>query len=124
MGYYRVPGSIRRLVKVYSANIKLCFTKAECTTEWQQLEVGLLAGWTISALAFTMAVEVIIRASKWVVGGQRLQRGLRLSPIKAYMDDMDGAMALTAPYTRLLEKLNSNLQWARMKIKPSRSRSH
>ncbi|KAL1279313.1 hypothetical protein QQF64_025986 [Cirrhinus molitorella] len=32
-----------------------------------------MAGCTISPLAFTMAMEIIIRASKWVVGGERLQ---------------------------------------------------
>ena len=82
-----------------------------------------MAGCIISPLAFTMAMEVIIRASKWVVGGEKLQGGPRLPPIRAFMDDMT-TMTSTAPCTsRLLDKLNSNLQWARMKVKPSKSRS-
>ena len=43
-------------------------------------------------------------------------------PIRAYMDNM---MTLTtaAPCTcRLLAKLNDNLKWARMKVKPSKCR--
>ena len=47
-----------------------------------------MAGCTISPLAFTMVMEIIIRASKWVVGGERRQDGMRLTPINAYMDDM------------------------------------
>jgi len=47
-----------------------------------------MAGCTISPLVFTMAMEIIIRASKWVVGGERHQDGMRLTPIRAYMDDM------------------------------------
>lgn len=43
---------------------------------------------TVSPLIFTMAMEVIMRASKWVVGGERTRAGLRLPPIRAYMDDM------------------------------------
>ena len=43
----------------------------------------------ISPLAFTMAMEIIIRASKWVVGGERRQDGMRFTPIRAYMDDND-----------------------------------
>ena len=35
-----------------------------------------------------MAMEVIIRASKWVGRGEGLQDGTRLPPIQAYMDDM------------------------------------
>lgn len=46
-----------------------------------------------------------------------------LPSIIALMDDMT-TMTLTAPCTtRLLDKLNNNLQWARMEIKPSKSRS-
>ena len=101
----------------------MCTLVVESTTAWLQLKVGIMAVCTISPLAFTMAMEVIIRASKWVVGGERLQGGLRLPPIRAYMDDMT-TMTSTAPCTRrLLDKLNSNLQWARMKVKPSKSRS-
>lgn len=61
---------------------------AEHTTAWQHLEVGVTAGCTISPLAFTMAMEVIIRASRWVVGGQQIRPGLRLPPVRAYMDDL------------------------------------
>ena len=60
-------------------------------------------------------MEVIIRASKWAMGGERLQGGLRLSPIRAFMDDMT---TITGPCTRLI-KLNSNLEWVRKKLKPS-----
>lgn len=42
----------------------------------------------ISLLVFTMAVVVIIRASKWVVGGERLESGQHLTSIGAYMNDM------------------------------------
>ena len=86
--YFRIPGSIKSLVKAYFLDIQLCFNTAEYTTGWQQLEIGIMAGCTISPLAFTMAMEVIIRASKWVVGGEKFQGGPRLPPIRAFMDDM------------------------------------
>ncbi|KAL6469854.1 hypothetical protein MHYP_G00209730 [Metynnis hypsauchen] len=95
----------------------------ESTTAWQQLELGIMAGYTISPLAFTLAMELIIRASAWVVGGERVDGGLRLPPIRAYMDDMT-TITSTKPCTkRLLEKLQSNISWAGMKIKPCKSRS-
>lgn len=43
LDYFRVPGSIKSLVKVYFTNIKLCFTTAH-STAWQQLEIGMMAG--------------------------------------------------------------------------------
>ena len=38
-------------------------------------------------LAFTIAMEIIIRVSKWVVGGER-KNGTQLPPIRAYMEDL------------------------------------
>ena len=58
------------------------------TAGWQRLETGIMAGFTIYPLAFTMAMEIIIRASKWVVGGERHQDGICLTLTRAYMDDM------------------------------------
>lgn len=64
---------------------------------------GIMAGCTISPFAFTMAMKVIIRASKWVVGGERLQCNQRLPPIRAYMDNLT-TLTTTVPCTkRLLE---------------------
>lgn len=65
----------------------------------------MIAGCTISLLAFKMTMEVIIRASKRIVGAERLQGGLCLHPVRAFMDDMTTMMP-TAPFTtRLLNEL-------------------
>ena len=82
-----------------------------------------MAGCTISPLAFTMAMEIIIRASKWVVGGKRRQDGMRPTPIRAYMDDVMLVTTTVPCMRRILERLNKNLKWAGMKIKPTKSRS-
>ena len=68
--------------------------------------VWRLAGCTISLLDLAMDMEVIIRASKWVVGDERLQDATRLPPLRAYKVDMT-TLTTTAPCTRwLLAKLN------------------
>lgn len=61
--YFGVPKPILNLVQSYFKD-----------TAWQHLEVGIMAGCTISPLTFTMAMEVIIRASRWVVGGGSAQQ--------------------------------------------------
>ena len=121
--YFKVPGVVVNLVKLYFQDIRLCLSTAGFTTGWKRLEIGIMAGCTISPLAFTMAMEVIIRASKWVVGGERRQDGVRLTPIRAYMDDMTLITTTVPCMKRILERLNKNLKWASMKIKPSKSRS-
>ena len=75
--YFRVPGVVVNLVKVYFQDIELCINTAGFTTGWQRLEAGIMAGCTISPLGFTMAVEreIIIRSSKWVVGGREGRMG-------------------------------------------------
>ncbi|KAL7834877.1 hypothetical protein SRHO_G00291350 [Serrasalmus rhombeus] len=121
--FFQVPDNIANLIQAYFRDIQFCMTMHESTTAWQQLELGIMAGCTVSPLAFTLAMELIIRASAWVVGGERVDGGLRLPPIRAYMDDMT-TITSTKPCTkRLLEKLQSNLSWAGMKIKPCKSMS-
>ncbi|KAL1263729.1 hypothetical protein QQF64_006468 [Cirrhinus molitorella] len=121
--FFQVPEGITRLVKVYFQDLQFCVTAQANTTAWQHLEIGIMAGCTISPLAFTMAMELIIRASRWVVGGERLKSGLRLPPIRAYMDDMTTITTTSACTKRLLDKLQGNIKWARMEIKPNKSRS-
>jgi len=70
-----------------------------------------------------MAMEVIIRASRWIVGGECLASGMRLPPIRAYMDDMTTMTTTVACTNQLLGKLTDNTEWPRMQLKPSKSRS-
>ena len=51
------------------------------------------------------AMEIIIRASKWVVGGERRQDGMHLTPIRAYMDDMTLVTTTLPCMKRILERL-------------------
>jgi len=62
--YFKVPQVVVNLVKAYFQDIRLCQSTVRFTTGWQRLEIGIMAGCVISPLAFTMAMEVIIRASK------------------------------------------------------------
>ncbi len=77
----------------------------------------------ISPPALTIAMEVIICASKWVIGEERLQLGLQLLPICAYMDDITTLTLTIACSKCLLGKLNANIKWTRMKLKLSKSMS-
>ncbi|XP_061763241.1 cell division cycle protein 20 homolog [Nerophis ophidion] len=58
---------ITTLVKNYFQDLQLCFTTANFTTTWQHLEVGIMAGCTVSSLIFTMAMEVM-RALRFCIG--------------------------------------------------------
>uniref|UniRef100_A0A3B3B355 Reverse transcriptase domain-containing protein n=1 Tax=Oryzias melastigma TaxID=30732 RepID=A0A3B3B355_ORYME len=121
--YFSVPYKVTELIRNYFQDLQFCVTYENMTTNWQHLEIGIMAGCTISPLAFVMAMEIVIRASRWVVGGEKINSDLRLPPIRAYMDDMT-LITTTKPCTRrLLQKLQENIQWARMEFKPGKSRS-
>lgn len=119
--YSGVPEHIIKLVRSYFQDLQFCVKVDNNTTDWQHLEIGIMAGYTISSLAFVMAMELIIRASRWVVGGEKT--GLCLPLARAYMYEMT-IIATTKPCTRrLLQKLQANIHWARMQFKPCKSRS-
>lgn len=67
-----LQAEIKNWLSTFSASQKqillprctLCVTTDEYTTGWQRLEIGTMAGCTISPVAFTMAMEVIIQASQ------------------------------------------------------------
>lgn len=52
------------------------------------LEVGVLGDAPSHPLAFTMAMEIIIQVSKWLVCWQRLSSAAVLLTLRAYIDDI------------------------------------
>jgi len=52
-----------------------------------------------------------------------LATGMRLPPIRAYVDDMTTITTTVACSSPLLCKLTVNIEWAQMQFKPSKSRS-
>lgn len=106
--FFHVPESITQLVKEYFQDLQFGITTQDSTTVWQQLEI--MAGCTISPLAFTMAMELIIQASRWVVGGERLRNGLCVPPVRVHMDDMTTITKTKACTKHQLEKIQRNIQ--------------
>ncbi len=84
--FFHIPDTITALVKSYLQDLQFCFTTSEFTTSWQCLEVGIMAGCSITPQAFMKTVEIITQASKRDAGGRRVDSGLHLPPLRAYMD--------------------------------------
>ncbi len=53
----------------------------------------------------------------------KLPSGQRLPPVRGYMDDITTVLETAACTTRLLKRIDELVGWARMKIKPAKSRS-
>ena len=73
--YFRVPVVVVNLIRAYFKDIRLCLSTAGFTTGWQRLEIDIVAGCTISPLAFTMAIHPLSTASPGVGSrGQQLEQ--------------------------------------------------
>ena len=78
---------------------------------------------SISPILFTTAFEIILIGGRQMVRGVRSQSGQRLPALWSYMDDVTTILQTAVCTSRLLKRLGELLTWARMKIKPTKSRS-
>ena len=121
--FFHIPVCIRALVAKYFEDLQMCCTHQDFTTGWQQLEVGIAMGCSISPILFVAAFEIILIGARKVVGGVKLPSGQRLPAVRGYMDDITTILQTAACTTRLLKRIDELVSWARMKIKPPKSRS-
>ena len=74
MEFFHIPVKFRNYVMQYYNTFKMRFTTSEYTTSWQDLQVGIPMGCTISPILFVMAMEVITK------GARNYGRGVELIP--------------------------------------------
>ncbi len=121
--FYHVPACVISIKAKYFSNLQMCFSHDGRMTGWQQLEVGIAMGCSISPILFVAAFEIILIGARQMARGLRSPSEGRLPALRGYMDDVT-IILQTAPCTAwLLKRLDELIKWARMKIKPSKSRS-
>lgn len=118
-----IPEIISNLIKAYFHDLQRCSTLPDFTTACHCMYIWHNGRMYHLPISFTMATEVIIKASKWVVGSERLTSGVCLPPTRAYMDGMTTITASASCTRCLLAKLHQNITGARIQSKPSNSRS-
>ena len=122
MDHHHIPPMIRELVKDYFNGIQLRFSTPNYTTEWQNLEKGIVTGCTISPILFVMGMNLVIRAGLNETRGPITNSGIRLPPVRGYMDDLTITTTSHIQARWILKTLEEVVSWARMKFKPQKSR--
>ena len=83
-----VPESMRQLVKSYYSDIKIRFTTKEYTTDWQQVEKGIITGCTISVILFAITMTMLVMSVKGETKGPKTTTGQQQQNSRLFMDDI------------------------------------
>ncbi|XP_052224110.1 uncharacterized protein LOC127839765 [Dreissena polymorpha] len=107
----------------YFNGINLRFSSNTFTTNWLQLEKGIVTGCTISVIPFVMDMNMIIKAAERESTGPKTNTEIRLPSSRGFMDDMTVTTETDIQARWVLAALDEMATWARMRFKPGKSRS-
>ena len=99
------------------------FTVKDSTTKWQAFEFDIMMGCVISPLLFVLAIKLILRGAVNTSKGVMKNEHLILPPFRAFMDDITIFVPSKIAADGLLQRYDDFFTWARIKVKPKKSRS-
>src|SRR5215470_9593881 len=120
---HHVPLVVVDILKQYFNAFKMRFSTPTYTTDWTQLEVGIAMGCTISPVLFVLAMQVLLKAAEAETELVDLGQSVRMPPLKAFMDDTTVITNSRGNAQAVLDRLDTIMEWGRMKFKPAKSRS-
>lgn len=83
--FFHTPSRVTNIIAKYF-NLHMCFSQEGLMTGWQQLEVGIAMGCSISPILFVAMFEMILIGARQVVRGLKLPSVDILPPLRSYMD--------------------------------------
>ena len=122
MEHYHVPDKTIKIIASYFQGIKLRFSFDQVTTDWLNLERGIITGCTISPIVFIMGMNLIIKAAERETRGPKMQSGIHVPANRGFMDDLTVTTTTLVQARWVLQALEDTVSWARMKFKPKKSR--
>lgn len=120
---HHVPLVVVDILKQYFNAFKMRYSTPTYTTDWTQLEVGIAMGCTVSPVLFVLAMQVLLKAAEAETELVDLGQSVRMPPLKAFMDDTTVITNSRGNAQAVLNRLDTIMEWGRMKFKPAKSRS-
>ena len=118
-----VPEEMCKLVESYYADVKIRFSTKKYTTDWQQVEKGIVTGCTLSVILFALAMTMLVMAAKEETKGPRSASGQQQVNSRLFMDDIATTTGNLVQTRYLLENLTDKMEWAGLSAKPEKCRS-
>ena len=121
---YQVPEDWISLIMAYYDGMWGRTTASGVSSEWVLYEKGIFAGCTISVILFIAAFNVILEyVDEAEVERYKMATGNRIELLRGFMDDVS-ILTRSIPMARIvLKRTEVAVAWARMKLKPGKSRS-
>ena len=122
---YQVPADWIDLIMAYYDGLWGRTTASGTSTDWVRYERGIFAGCTISVILFVAAFNVLL---EYVDNGGtgdkfKLSNGNSLELLRGFMDDVSIMTGSYAGAKVALTRTEEVVKWARMQLKPTKSRS-
>ena len=118
-----VPQSIRKVISSYYSDVKIRFTTENFTTEWQQVEKGIITGCTLSVVLFSLTMTMLVLSVKNETKGPKTVSGQQQENTRLFMDDVTTTTETITQTNHLLSELGDKLSWARLEVKSGKCRS-
>ena len=115
---YGIPLPWIKLIKSYYKGLWSCSFSSDAPSSWHQHFRGIFTGCTISIILFLAAINIVL---EYICVGIVIPDGSS-PPVKAFMDDLFLKARTVEDAQNLLNRANYSLSWARMKVKPAKSR--
>lgn len=120
--FFHVPQQFIDYIMKYYRGFKMRFTTNKYTTQWQELEVGIPIGCSISPVLFVLAMELLVRGAERYGKGVEFAPNQELPSIRAFMDDLTILTPSFENADAILKRLEELMAWSRMKFKAKKSR--
>ena len=121
---YGVPEEWIGLIMAYYDGLWGRTSASGVSSEWFQYQRGIFAGCTISVVLFVAAFNVILEyvdAEK--IGRYTMSNGNTIELLRGFMDDVSILARSVKDGQVALKRFEVGVSWARMKVKPAKSRS-
>lgn len=82
---HHVPQKVKDLILDYYSKFSFRVSSGQLTSNWHQLEVGIISGCTISVTLFSLAMSMLVKPE---CCGPLSKSRVRQPPIRPFMDDL------------------------------------